>query len=244
MPDDDDAIRRLSARSAILSALLGAHPGEATTQGVIAIGEGLGYAASTVRVALTRMVAAGDLERVDGVYRLAPRLVERQGRQDEALQPATIPWRGNWRVVVVTTPALDAAERSATREALLHSHFGELREGVWMRPDNVGQGVDDVLLGRIATFSAIPDGDAQALVDELFAPEEWARRARRLYDELAGAQDFATKFGVAAAVVGHILRDPLLPDVLRPRPWPGSDLRSAYGRFRDEFSDYVGDVLH
>ncbi|NMO03132.1 PaaX domain-containing protein, C- domain protein [Gordonia sp. TBRC 11910] len=235
--------RRLSARSAILSALLGAHPGEATTKGIIAIGAGLGYSASTVRVALTRMVAAGDLERTDGVYRLARRLVERQRRQDEALEPAWTEWTGRWRMVVVTTPALDAAERVATREALLCNHFGELREGVWMRPDNLAFVVGPVLAERVRMFATMPDADSVELARELFDPTSWADLARKLLAELDAASSLAERFVAAAAVVGHLLRDPLLPAELCPQPWPGELLRAAYRDFRDEFTAYVGTAM-
>ncbi len=240
---DGGVQRKLSARSAILSAMLGAHPAEATTQGIITIGEGLGYAPSTVRVALTRMVAADDLERVDGVYRLAPRLIERQSRQDAALTPHLTEWSGSWRIVVVTTPAVDAVERATTRDTLLRNHFGELREGVWTRPDNTEHSVDDALAGRISTFSAVPDEPPAQLAQALFDPAAWSARARELLADTASAPDLTTRFAVAAAVVGHLLRDPLLPTQLCPQPWPGADLRLAYTKFRDEFSAYVGDAL-
>ncbi len=51
---------------------------------------------STLRAALSRMVAAGDLRRTDNGYRLSDRLLERQRRQDESVQPRTRPWDGDW----------------------------------------------------------------------------------------------------------------------------------------------------
>ena len=41
----------------------------------------------TLRVALTRMVGAGDLVRSEDGYRLSDRLLARQRRQDDALNP-------------------------------------------------------------------------------------------------------------------------------------------------------------
>src|SRR5690242_5384523 len=95
-------IRPLSARSVVLSLLLGAHPPELPVSALVDAGELFEIAESTLRVALTRMVAGGDLERSDGVYRLSARMLERQRRQDEALdQPG--PWEGTWEMVVVTS---------------------------------------------------------------------------------------------------------------------------------------------
>src|SRR4051794_22358938 len=79
-------LRPLTARSAILSLLLGAHPPSATVGELVAWGRQVAVNDSAVRAALTRMVAAGDLHRDDGVYSLSDRLVERQHRQDEAMQ--------------------------------------------------------------------------------------------------------------------------------------------------------------
>ena len=59
-------LRPLTARSAILSMLLGAHPPSATVGEVIAFGREVDLNDSAVRAALTRMVAAGDLHRDQG----------------------------------------------------------------------------------------------------------------------------------------------------------------------------------
>ncbi len=62
----------------------------------------------TVRTALSRMVAAGDLVNDDGVYRLAGRLVERQAQQDAGRQDPPSDWDGNWwTVAVVVRPPHD-----------------------------------------------------------------------------------------------------------------------------------------
>ena len=56
-------LRPLTARSAILSLLLGAHPPSATVSEVVAFGRTVAINDSAVRAALTRMVSAGDLHR-------------------------------------------------------------------------------------------------------------------------------------------------------------------------------------
>jgi phenylacetic acid degradation operon negative regulatory protein len=39
---------------------------------------------------------------------------------------------------------------------------------------------------------------------------------------------------VAAAIVRHLLTDPVLPDELLPADWPGMRLRTAYNDFAAE----------
>ncbi|MYR08021.1 PaaX domain-containing protein, C- domain protein [Gordonia sp. SID5947] len=237
--------QRLSARSAILSTLLGAHPGQATPAGILAIAAELGLGESAVRVALTRMVAGGDLERVDGLYRLSDRLVERQRRQDASIHPGLRKWNGCWRLVVVSVPADDAGARNATRAALAGARFGELREGVWTRPANLDVILDDdpAVAGRVTLFDAEPDEPAVELADRLFGPTRWAERAEELIASLDGAVELRDRFEVAAQVVRHIMRDPLLPEPLLPTPWPGARIRTGYERFRDEFGAHVARVL-
>src|SRR5205823_3496664 len=78
------ALSRMTARSVVLSVLLGAHPAWATASELIRLTADFDIREPTVRVALTRMVSAGDLVRSDDGYRLSDRLLARQRRQDDA----------------------------------------------------------------------------------------------------------------------------------------------------------------
>lgn len=66
------ALRPLTARSIVLSTLLGHHPPRLPARALVRVGELFGIAEGTVRVALSRMVAAGDLYQSDGSYALTP----------------------------------------------------------------------------------------------------------------------------------------------------------------------------
>ena len=46
-------------------------------------------------------------------------------------------WDGTWTTLVITSVGTDARTRAALRTTLQDKRFGELREGVWMRPDNL-----------------------------------------------------------------------------------------------------------
>jgi len=130
-------MRNMTARSVVLSVLLGAHPAWASASELIRLTADFGIKEATLRVALTRMVGTGDLIRSADGYRLSDRLLARQRRQDEAMRPRTRAWRGHWHVLIVTSVGTDARTRAALRTTMHHKRFGELREGVWMRPDNL-----------------------------------------------------------------------------------------------------------
>src|SRR6201996_8471028 len=153
MPD----LKRMTARSVVLSVLLGAHPAWASAAELIRLTSDFDIKEPTLRVALTRMVSAGDLVRSADGYRLADRLLARQRRQDDAMRPQLRPWRGYWTTLIVTSIGTDARTRAALRTTLHHKRFGELREGVWMRPDNLELDLDADILDRVRIVAAHDD---------------------------------------------------------------------------------------
>src|SRR2546422_6619368 len=94
--------RPLSARSVVLSTLMGFHPPALPVNALIRVGALFDMPERTVRVALTRMAADGDVLAENGVYRLTERLVQRQAPQDESSWPHTERWRGDWEMAVLT----------------------------------------------------------------------------------------------------------------------------------------------
>lgn len=217
----------------MLSVLLGAHPAWATAAELIRLTADFGIREPTLRVALTRMVGAGDLVRSADGYRLSDRLLARQRRQDDALDPKLRPWDGTWSTLVITSVGTDAKTRATLRTTLQAKRFGELREGVWMRPANLDLQLADELRGRVRVLSA-RDDDPAGLVDALWDLPTWVGVGRRLLDDLSGASDVPTRFVAAAATVRHLLADPVLPAELLPDDWPGAALRQAYHDFAAE----------
>jgi phenylacetic acid degradation operon negative regulatory protein len=51
---------------------------------------------------------------------------------------------------------------------------------------------------------------------------------------MAAAADVPGRFIAAAAMVRHLLTDPVLPDELLPDGWPGPVLRQSYAQFAAE----------
>ncbi|MFI1919647.1 PaaX family transcriptional regulator C-terminal domain-containing protein [Nocardia sp. NPDC020380] len=227
--------RRLTARSMILSAFLGA-PAEAKASEILSLAALLGLQESAVRVALTRMVAAGDLERSDGYYRLSPRLRARQARQAEAHHPHVLAWNGQWTMLIVTRIGEAATERTSLRETLRQLRFRDMRDGVWTRPNNLDLALPPHVAERVTAFTATPMANARELADELFAPGEWAATGEQLLTEMSAAATLADRFEIAAAIIRHLLDDPLLPAELSDPHWPGPRLRASYDRFGREFA--------
>ncbi len=224
---------RMAARSVVLSVLLGAHPAWATAAELIVLTADFGIKETALRVALTRMVGTGDLVRSADGYRLSDRLLARQRRQDDALHPRLRRWDGRWTTLVITSVGADARSRSDLRRQLQDSRFGELREGVWLRPDNLEPVPVD--LKRVRVLHSV-DGAPAELAQMLWDLPAWAATATGLLDAMAAARDVPTRFVVAAGMVRHLLTDPVLPEDLLPRDWPGGRLRDVYTEFVAELA--------
>ena len=227
------ALKRMTARSVVLSVLLGAHPAWATASELVRLTADFDIREPTVRVALTRMVSAGDLVRSEDGYRLSDRLLGRQRRQDDAINPRLRRWGGTWTTLVVTSVGTEARTRAALRTALQNNRFGELREGVWLRPDNLDIKLTQDVLGRGRVLHTRDDEPAD-LAARLWDLPGWARIGHELLDEMAAATDIPGRFGAAAGMVRHLLTDPVLPGELLPGDWPGAALRDAYTNFAAE----------
>ncbi|MER7923454.1 PaaX family transcriptional regulator C-terminal domain-containing protein [Streptomyces sp. NPDC096057] len=233
-------LRPLSARSVVLSLLLGTHPPELPVRDLLRAVEPLGVAGSTLRAALSRMVAAGDLRSADAVYRLSDRLLDRQRRQDAAVHPETRPWGGDWEMTVVTATGRGPAERAELRAELTALRLAELREGVWLRPANLLRPRPHELGSVTRHFIARPEEPARQLAAILWPLDAWAKTAEALLDRITATADHpADRFTVLAAAVRHLLADPVLPPELLPADWPGPALRTAYTRHRRELTAAV-----
>ena len=242
--------RPLSARSVLATALLGADQPQLTVGELVEMAALFGISDGAARTCLWRMASAGELTSDEGTYALAGRLLERRQRVDDASRidgTALPPWDGTWELAVVSLERRPASDRLALRKAATALHLGELREGMWLRPDNLDR-------NRLPTMRAVLDQQCvhfhgaetdlpPETVRSLFKLDDWAADARRLTgamrDELdveaLGADDFAYQFALSIAAVRHLQLDPLLPAELIPRQWPARALRSTYRRFDEVF---------
>lgn len=237
-PEEID-LRPLSARSVVLSLLLGAHPPEMPVKDLLRAVEPFGVGGSTLRAALSRMVSAGDLRRADTVHGLSDRLLARQRRQDDAVHPSTRAWDGDWEMVVITTTGRGPAERAELRARLTALRLAELREGVWLRPANLLRPLPEDLDAVALRSTARPDRPASELASALWPLDDWAARSRALLAHVARVDRPADRLTGFAAVVRHLLTDPVLPPGLLPPDWPGAELRSVYAGYQRELAGTV-----
>jgi phenylacetic acid degradation operon negative regulatory protein len=193
----------------------------------------------TVRTALSRMVAAGDLVNDDGTYRLSARHVERQAQQDTGRHHPSSDWDGAWWTVAVLSDRRTMAERRAFRARASGARLGELRPDLWLRPANIDVATDhpDVLVTR----GPVVVGDEQQLVAHLWDLDALRVRAdshREALDEMAArlgdADDraLADSFVVLAASQQFLRVEPQLPTELSPD--------DAGARLRTRYSEVVG----
>lgn len=230
-------LKPISTRSALLTLLIAADVPMMTTRELVMTAVTVGYAEPTVRVALSRMSMAGDVLREDdGSYRLSDRLRERQRQQEEAAYPRIRAWNGEWAMFVVTTSGRSASARAQTRTDLLAGRLAELREGVWIRPANLDIRLPADVGSVSEQFTCRPSSQPVGLAGRLWDLEEWSATAHRL---LAGASasESMMRFTACALAGRHLFADPVLPDELLPRDWPGHPLRTAHIESRKWVND-------
>lgn len=230
------SVQPLTARSVVLSTLLGYHPPALPVRALVRVGVLFDISEQATRVALTRMVADGDVVAENGVYRLTERLLRRQALQEDSRAPQTLPWDGTWEMVVVGGLARPVAERTARRKHMISHRLAEFREGVWMRPANLARTLDGPGFEDCAVFEARHEAPGD-LVRTLWDLPAWADEARRLRPGLDTVTTLAEDFMLIAEVLRQLQVDPCLPRELLPADWPGDDLRERYTEFRTAFAE-------
>ena len=131
-------VRPLSARSLVLSTLLGSHPPRLPGPALIAVGALFDLGPGTMRTAVSRMVADGELIAVGGgQFELGAAMLDRQQRLDVGREGRHEPWMGEWWTAIVLADRRGLAERRLFRAEMTKRLMGELRPDVWLRPANV-----------------------------------------------------------------------------------------------------------
>jgi phenylacetic acid degradation operon negative regulatory protein len=224
--------RKLTARSVIASALLGARPPRLPVARLVQLAEAFGINENRCRVALSRMAANGEVRADQGLYSL----LARQERQRTGLHGlgAASPWRDRWHVVVLPGAATPAAERTERRRLLSAARLAEWREGVWVRPDNVPLAPDGLPAEALVLTAAPADARAlRAAVGDLWDIAGIAVAAERSRRRLAATEPddrrgIAEGFVLAADVICLLQSDPLLPADVLPGEWPMPLLRTEF----------------
>ena len=235
----------LSARSVVASVLLGTSPPRLAVRALVRTAELFGIAEGTTRVAISRMVSAGELVAPsDGTYELDGHLLDRLARQESGRHPVLRAWNGQWTVAIANPGRRNAEERAALRQGAARMRMAALRQGVWLRPDNLDQPIAKAVADQCLISSARPDENPAILAGRLWDLSDWSAQARKLlagvYRDQANldsgqARYLPEAFVLAAKVVRHLALDPVLPPDLLGPDWPGPALRQAYDAYEASF---------
>ena len=233
-------MKPLTARGVLASALLGTEPPEMPVGQLVALAGLFGVSENSARVALSRMVAAGEAATSgDGRYRLTGSLLARHARQRRSRAAVRRPFDGHWILLLLPPDPSPPSMRAERRKTLQAARFAERREGVWLRPDNIDVVLDESI-GAVDRLDARPEGDQRKLAAEIFDLDGWAAGAAWLLEQIKATRvestdDLASGFVLSAAVLRHFGSDPLLPDELLAGSWPGGGLRQRYDRFDADY---------
>jgi phenylacetic acid degradation operon negative regulatory protein len=233
----------LNPRSIVLSVLLGSHPPQMPVHRILEFTSLFDLADGTVRTALSRMVAAGDLVNDEGTYRLAARLVERQAQQDAGRHDPPADWDGSWWTVAIVSDRRSMAERRDFRARAIGARLGELRPDLWLRPANIAIATDlpDAVVIRGPMFA----GDERQLAEQLWDLDVLRIRAaahRGALDDAAvrlvagDDRSLADSFVTLAAAQQFLRVEPQLPDELSP----DGGARAVRARYADVVAAFQG----
>ena len=239
----------LSPRSIVLSLLLGTHPPSMPVRRLLEFTTLFGITDGTARTALSRMVARGELDNDDGVYRLSGHLVERQTQQDTGRLAPPATWDGTWWFVAVVARDRSVADRRSFRSKVVGARLGELRPDTWLRPANIEVPTD--LTGVIVTRGTLVTGDDATVVKRLWDLDAIDARARSLVALLRttsarlaaeGDASLADAFVQLAACQRFLRTEPQLPASLDPGR-SSTELRATYAEVVASFQQRLGEFF-
>ena len=183
--------------------------------------------------------------------------------------PDRVAWNGRWCLVVTAAADLAPARREALKKDLAWQGFGAIAPGVFAHPmpelDSLAQVLADYgLTDRATIFDAQAPGDSlrhlvgqswnlsdleksYTTLVERFAPLHRALGATGAMGAIAPEHAFVTRSLLIHEYRRAILRDPLLPDALLPKDWPGTAARALcralYRRIWQAAETYVETIL-
>jgi phenylacetic acid degradation operon negative regulatory protein len=239
----------LSPRSIVLSVLLGSHPPQMSVGRLLEFTSLFDLADGTVRTALSRMVAAGDLVNNEGMYRLAGRLIERQAQQDAGRHHPPTNWDGTWWTVSVLANRRTMAERRNFRVRAAGSRLGELRPDLWLRPANID--VPGDLPDALVTRGSIITGNERRLVRQLWdltALQTQSATHQRALDDAAfrlrasDDRSLADAFAALAGAQRFLRVEPQLPTEIDPHA-TGAVIRTRYAEVLTEFQAQLAEFF-
>lgn len=114
---------------------------------------------------------------------------------------------------------------------------------MWLRPASLDRPLPAALDEVAERGTARPARPAAELAARLWPLTAWADEARELLGHVGRTGRPAERLTLFAAVVRHLLADPVLPPSLLPAGWPGDALRAAYAEYRRELEGEVRSLV-
>jgi phenylacetic acid degradation operon negative regulatory protein len=261
----------MQARSALFD-LYGDHlrsrGGRAPVAALVRLLAPLGIAAPAVRTAVSRMVRQGWLEPMRLSNGPGYALTAKASRRlDEAAariyRTATVTWEGRFDLIVLDPPGSRRA-RLRLGANLAFLGYGTLDERTWVAP-RPGEEVDALLADagvRFERFTASHAAGTEGAVAMVRRAWDLAALARAyqgfvtqltpLVSRVTARSDeqtaYAARFQLVHAWRTFLFRDPQLPPVLLPEPWPGNAAAAFFDkhatRLRPPADRFVDRCLH
>jgi phenylacetic acid degradation operon negative regulatory protein len=229
-----------TAKSLILDLLSTLAGGTMPVSALVRAGELFGIAENSLRVALARLVTAGQVERDErGRYRMGRQAapIDRRVTSWRHLADRIRPWADRWVGVHTAGIPTRASDRQTQRRerALRFLGFGELSTGLAVRPDNLKGGVEAIrgelpalgleagaLVFEIDALDAATDARARSLWDvaglcagyrQSLADIEGSEKHLQMVSEEEGMVE---SFLLGGRVIRQLVLDPLLPEPILP----------------------------
>jgi phenylacetic acid degradation operon negative regulatory protein len=232
-------VRRPTAKSLTLDLLSSLRGGAMPVAALVAAARLFGIDENALRVAIARLLAAGQIARDErGQYSLgaAAHAIDRRVLGWRAAESRVARWDGGWWLVRAgALPPARSRERRGRERALALLGFAEISPGLALRPDNLRAALSalrsellelglegDALIARVRELDADSDARARAL----WRREKLAAAYRRSLAELAASEArlaalpeeraMVESFLLGGRVIRELVLDPLLPEPLAP----------------------------
>jgi phenylacetic acid degradation operon negative regulatory protein len=169
-----------------------------TSAGMVRLLEAVGYPGASTRVAVSRLCAAGALQRSGSGrasrYRLSSQLQQTANALHRRVEGfgLDVGWSDQWTLVLVSVPDSQRATRRRLQFQLTYLGFGRLREAVWIAArdclDEVGPVFEELgLADAVDAFHVSPGSPARQrlLLQRCWDAESLATRYRSFLDEFS-----------------------------------------------------------
>lgn len=216
-----------------------------------------------VRLAIRRLIAAGDALQGGrgraGVLRLSDAGRQRLHRDRQSLALAfaqdagEVRWDGRWRLIAVSAPEADRRVRDGLRRELGELGAVAISTGLYVSPHDLREALPASATPFISTATAgdlVLRGisDPHLIAETLWPAAPIATAYRTIEDALRDdderpARPSVVRLLLLAEALERAMRpDPLIPLELRRRPWVPTTIRSAWGLRWDALSGDAGPV--